>query len=390
MKFNNFAQRMENLSGESAYQVLSKARFLESQGKHIVHMEIGEPDFETPENIIRAGKDALDNGFTHYTEAQGYYPFRQTIADYAMKYKNIKTCPEEIIATPGGKPVMFYAILSLVNPGDEVIYPDPGFPIYRSLIRLAGGIPVPISLREENDFRIDMKELESKLTNRTKLLIINSPGNPTGGVLTPDDIDSIAELLRETDTFVLSDEIYDRIIYEGNTKSIASIPHMKDRTIVLDGFSKAYAMTGWRLGYGIMSKKLASEVLNFIVNTNSCCAAFTQVAGIEALSGPQNSVDLMKESFKERRDVIVNGLNQIKGISCNRSKGAFYVFPNITALNKSSNEMADYLLNSGGVACLSGSSFGATGEGHLRFSYATSLTNINEALDRIEHAVSKL
>lgn len=384
------AQRMQNLSGESAYQVLSKAKQLEAQGKNIVHMEIGEPDFDTPVNIVQAAQKALGDGFTHYTEAQGYRPFRQAIADYALKHKNIHTHPDEIIVTPGGKPVMFYAILSLVNPGDEVIYPDPGFPIYKSLIRLAGGIPVPLSILEENDFRIDLNELESKLNDRTKLLIINSPGNPTGGVLSPGDIDQIAELLKNRSTYVLSDEIYDRIIYEGTTKSIASIPHMKDRTIVLDGFSKAYAMTGWRLGYGIMSKSLASEVVNFIVNTNSCCSAFSQVAGIEALNGPQDSVDVMRASFQKRRDLIVDGLNQIKGISCKRSPGAFYVFPNITATKKTSAEVANYLLNESGVAALSGASFGKCGEGHLRLSYATSVENINEALNRISTGMNLL
>jgi len=385
-----FAQRLENLSGESAYQVLSKAKKLEAQGRSIVHMEIGEPDFDTPENIVQAAKKALDNGFTHYTEAQGYLPFRQAIADYALKYKGIHTCPEEIIVTPGGKPVMFYAILSLVNPGDEVIYPDPGFPIYKSLIRLAGGIPVPLSILEKNDFRIDLNELESKITDRTTLLIINTPANPTGGILTPDDIDRIAELLRERSTYVLSDEIYDRIIYEGSTKSIASIPHMKDRTIVLDGFSKAYAMTGWRLGYGIMSKALATEVVNFIVNTNSCCSAFSQVAGIEALNGPQESVDIMRNEFHKRRDIIVNGLNSVKGFSCKKSPGAFYVFPNITDTGKTSAEVANYLLETAGVAVLSGASFGACGEGHLRLSYSTSIENINEALERIHSAMLRL
>jgi aspartate aminotransferase len=257
------AQRMQNLGEESAFEVLTKAKKLEAKGHNIIHMEIGEPDFDTPPNIVNAAKIALDEGYTHYAEAQGYFPFRQAIAKYALNYKNIITCPEEIIVTAGGKPVMFYTVLALVNPGDEVIYPDPGFPIYSSLIRFAGGIPIPISIHEENDFRIDMDELESKLTDRTKLLIINSPANPTGGILTPEDIDHIAELLKERDTYVLSDEIYDRIIYEGSTKSIASIPHMKDRTIVLDGFSKAYSMTGWRLGYGIMNKSLATKIVKY-------------------------------------------------------------------------------------------------------------------------------
>ncbi len=387
---SRFAERLQRLGSESAFQVFSKAKALEAEGKSIIHFEIGEPDFDTPGNIVDAAKKALDQGFTHYTAAQGYLPFREAVVEYAAKYKKFQAGADEVVAVPGGKPVMFYTIMALVDPGDEVIYPNPGFPIYESLIRFAGGTPVPVSILEENDFRLNVEELKSRITPRTKLLILNSPANPTGGVLTREDVEGIAEAVRGKGIFVLSDEIYERIVYEGSAYSIAAVPGMKDWTIVLDGFSKTYAMTGWRLGYGIMNRELAKKVTDLMINSNSCTATFTQIAGIEAIRGPQEDVDSMVEAFRKRREVIVNGLNSIKGISCKKSGGAFYAFPNITGTGMTSNQMADYLLNHAGVAVLSGSSFGSCGEGHLRFSYATSLEQIEMALERIQKALAHL
>lgn len=390
MSINRFADRLGRLGGESAFEVLSKAKALEAQGKSIIHFEIGEPDFNTPRNITEAGRKALDNGFTHYAAAQGYLPLREAIVDYAKKYKNVSTSADEVVVVPGGKPVMYYTFMALINAGDEVIYPDPGFPIYKNLIRFLEAVPVPISIREENSFRLDVKELKSKITPKTKLIILNSPANPTGGVLTPQDIDDIAEAVKDKGIYVLSDEIYERIVYDGKVKSIASIPYMKGWTIILDGFSKAYAMTGWRLGYGIMNKELAAKMTDLMINSNSCVATFTQIAGIEALSGPQDAVFQMVSEFRKRREVIVKGLNAIKGISCMKSDGAFYAFPNIKGTGMKSKELADYLLNTAGVSVLSGSSFGSFGEGYLRLSYANSIENIEAALERIEKAVRQI
>lgn len=387
---NFLADRMAKLSGESAFEVLAKANALESKGMKIIHFEIGEPDFVTPSNIIERAKKALDEGYTHYAPAQGYIPLRETIVQYAKKYKNIDTNIEEIVVTPGAKPIIYYTFMALVNDGDEVIYPDPGFPIYRNLIRFLKAVPVPIEIKEENNFRLDIEELKSKITPKTKLIIINSPANPTGGVLTSEDIDRISDIVKGKGIYVLSDEIYDRITYSRKVKSIASIPEMKDWTIVLDGFSKAYAMTGWRLGYGIMNKELAKNITNLMINSNSCVATFTQVAGIEALSGPQDAVTEMVEEFKKRRDVMVDGLNNIKGFSCKKPEGAFYAFPNIRGTGMSSNELADFLLTKAGVATLSGTGFGEAGEGYLRLSYANSIENIEIALERIYKAVSRL
>lgn len=361
MIMNQFATRLDRLGGESAFEVLARSKELEAQGKSVVHFEIGEPDFNTPKNIVEAGIKALNNGFTHYAPAQGYLPFREAIADYAEKYKGVNTNPDEIVAVPGGKPIMFYTIMALVNKGDEVIYPNPGFPIYQSMINFVEGVPVPLSIKEENNFRLDVNELKSKITPKTKLIILNSPANPTGGVLTKEDIDAVADAIRGKGIYVLSDEIYERIVYSGSVKSIASIPDMKDWTIILDGFSKTYAMTGWRLGYGIMNKELAKKVTDLMINSNSCVATFTQMAGIEALTGSQDAVKEMVEEFKRRREIIVNGLNSIKGISCKKPEGAFYAFPNITATGMASKEIAKYLLNTAGVATLSGASFGSCG-----------------------------
>jgi aspartate aminotransferase len=313
---NLFANRLERLGSESAFAVLARANELEAQGKTVVHFEIGEPDFKTPQNIIEAGKKALDNGFTHYTSAQGYLPFREAIVSYVKKYKGLEASPEEVVVVPGGKPIIFYTIMALVNKGDEVIYPNPGFPIYESMINFVEAIPVALSIKEENNFRLDVNELKSKITSKTKLIIINSPANPTGGKLTNEDIEAIADAIRGKGIYVLSDEIYERIVYNGRVKSLASIVGMKDWTIVADGLSKAYAMTGWRLGYGIMNKELAQKMTDLMINSNSCVATFTQIAGIEALIGPQDSVNEMVDEFRKRRDVIVDGLNSIKGISC--------------------------------------------------------------------------
>lgn len=387
---NIFASRMGNLGTETAFEVLAKAKKLEALGRDIVHLEIGEPDFNTPSNIIEAGVRAMRGGYTHYTPAPGIIEVRESIANYVKKYKNVDTNADEIVVVPGGKPVMFYTITALVNVGDEVIYPNPGFPIYESVIKFMGGVPVPLPIREENDFRIDIEELKSKITSKTKMLIINSPANPTGGVLTKDDITAIADIIRGKGIFVLSDEIYDRILYDGNPVSIATMPGMKDYTIILDGFSKTYAMTGWRLGYGIMHKDIAARVAQLMVNSNSCTAAFTQMAGKEALEGPQDEALRMVEEFKKRRDFIVNGLNSIKGITCKLPQGAFYAFPNIKGTGMKSKELADYLLENAGVAALGGTSFGQFGEGYLRLSYANSIENIEKALEKIRIAIENI
>jgi aspartate aminotransferase len=386
-----FAKTMANLGTETAFEVLAKAKKLEAEGRDIVHLQIGEPDFDTPRNIIDAGIAALNSGYTHYTPAPGLPEVRQTIADYVRKYKNIPADLEDIVVVPGGKPIMFFSILATVDPGDEVIYPNPGFPIYESVIKFVGAKPVPIPLREENQFRLDVEELKSLITPKTKMLIFNSPQNPTGGVLTKEDVEAIADLVRGKDILVLADEIYDRMIYSDDKPlSIASLPGMKDWTIVLDGFSKTYAMTGWRLGYGVMHKQIAEKISQLMVNSNSCTAAFTQMAGKEALTGPQDEVERMVAEFKKRRDIIVDGLNAIPGVSCLRPNGAFYVFPNIKSFGKTSKEIADYLLNEAGVACLAGTSFGSYGEGYLRFSYANSVENIEKALGRVKEALAKL
>ncbi|MGD9569856.1 MAG: pyridoxal phosphate-dependent aminotransferase [Sedimentibacter sp.] len=386
---NVFSNRVFDLSGESAFEALAKAKALEAKGINVVHFEIGEPDFDTPKNIVNVGKKALDDGFTHYATAQGYIPLREAIVEYYKKYNNVDTNIDEVVVTPGGKPIIFYTFLALVNPGDEVIYPDPGFPIYKNLIKFLNAVPVPIKIKEENDFRLDVNELKSKITSKTKLIIINSPANPTGGVLTPDDINNIAEAAKGKGIYVLSDEIYDRIIYSGQIKSIASISEMKDWTVVLNGFSKTYAMTGWRLGYGIMNNELAKKMTDLMINSNSCVATFTQVAAVEALTGSQDAVTEMVEKFKNRRDIMIDGLNSIKGISCKKPKGAFYAFPNITATGKTSKQMADYLMDAG-VSTLAGSGFGDAGEGYLRLSYANSEENIKIALERIENAVKSI
>ena len=378
------ARRMSRLGTETAFEVLNKARALERQGKSIIHLEIGEPDFDTPANVIEAGVDALHKGWTHYGPSAGLPELRQTIADYVSRTRSVKVTPEEVVVVPGGKPIIFFTILALIDEGDEVIYPNPGFPIYESMIHYVGGRAIPIHLREERDFSLDVDELAALITDRTKLIILNSPQNPTGGVMQRKDVEQVAKIIGDRNIMVLSDEIYSRLLFEGEHFSIMSVPGMQERTVLLDGFSKTYAMTGWRMGYGVMRPDLAAHITRLMTNSNSCTASFTQMAGIEALRGDQSSVDHMCAEFKRRRDMFVAGLNKIKGFSCRMPKGAFYVFPNITKTGWKSKPLADALLEQAGVAALSGTAFGDFGEGHLRFSVANSLENLQQALDRID------
>jgi aspartate/methionine/tyrosine aminotransferase len=384
------AKRMARLGTETAFRVLAKAQALEAKGIDVVHLEIGEPDFDTSKNISEAATKALAEGCTHYCNSQGIVPLRAEIAKEMGRTRGVTIDPNCVVVTPGAKPIMFYSILALLGEGDEAIYPNPGFPIYESMINFIGAKPVPIPLREELDFRLDIDELRSKITPHTRLIIINSPQNPTGGVLELDDVRAIADIAREHDIIVLSDEVYEHIIYDGEPHSIASLPGMLDRTILLNGFSKTYAMTGWRLGYAVMPPALVDSIVGLIVNSVSCTATFIQHAGIGALTGPQDSVASMVAEFKKRRDLIVDGLNAIPGISCRRPKGAFYVFPNVKKLGMDSAQLANYLLNEAGVATLSGTDFGEYGEGYLRLSYANSMENIEKALKKIEMAVAKL
>src|SRR5437868_10483378 len=370
------AKRMHRLGTETAFEVLVKAKALEAKGRDIVHLEIGEPDFDTPRNIIDAGADAMRKGFTHYGPAAGLPQLREAIAQYVSETRGVNVSPEEVVVVPGGKPIIFFSILSLVEQGDEVIYPNPGFPIYESMIQFLNAKAVSIRLREEMDFRLDVDELAGLINDRTRLIILNSPQNPTGGMLTKIDIDGIARAIGDRNIMVLSDEIYSRLVFEGEHHSIMSVDGMKERCILLDGFSKAYAMTGWRMGYGVMRADLAEHVARLMTNSNSCTASFTQVAGIEALRGSQDSVTAMCAEFKKRRDVMVAGLNKIKGFSCRLPKGAFYVFPNITKTGWPSKTLADALLDDAGVAAISGSAFVDFGEGYLLFSVAYSLEYI--------------
>lgn len=383
------AKRMSRLGTETAFEVLVRARALEAKGKHVVHLEIGEPDFDTPANIVEAAIDALRKGYTHYGPSAGLPQLRETIANWVTKSRGVPTAPEEVVVVPGGKPTMFYAILALAEEGDEVIYPNPGFPIYESMINYVGAKAVPIKLREELDFRLDVNELARLINDKTKMIILNSPHNPTGGVLSEKDVRQIAEAIGDRNIIVLSDEIYSRLLFEGKHFSIMSVPGFKERTILLDGFSKTWAMTGWRMGWGVMRADLAAQIARLATNCNSCTASFSQIAGIEAINGDQSSVEKFRDEFQRRRDVMVGRLNNIPGISCKMPKGAFYVFPNITKTGMKSKPLADALLDEAGVAALSGTAFGAFGEGYLRFSVANSLENINTALDRVEAWVKK-
>src|SRR5213596_189610 len=377
------ASRMERLGTETAFEVLVKAKALEAAGRDIVHLEIGEPDFDTPRNIVDAAVDALHKGFTHYGPSAGLMELREIIAQHVSETRRVNVTPDEVVVVPGGKPIIFFSILALAEDGDEIIYPNPGFPIYESMINYVGAKAVPIRLREELDFRLDIDELAGLINDRTKLIILNSPQNPTGGMLEKEDIDAIARAIGDHNVMVLSDEIYSRLIFEGEHHSIMSLDGMKERTILLDGFSKTYAMTGWRMGYGVMRVDLATHISRLMTNSSSCTASFSQVAGIEALRGSQDSVDHMRDEFKKRRDVMVAGLNKIKGVSCQLPHGAFYVFPNITQTGWLSKKLADGLLDDVGVAALSGTAFGDFGEGYLRFSVANSIENIEKALDRV-------
>ncbi|MBV6477853.1 MAG: Aspartate aminotransferase [Ignavibacteria bacterium] len=383
-----YAKRMSNLGTETAFEVLAKAKKLEAEGKSIIHLEIGEPDFPTPENICEAAIKSLKSGDTHYTPSAGIPEVRHSISNYISKTRGINVHPDEVVMTPGAKPIMFYAILALVDEGDEVIYPNPGFPIYESMINFVGGKAVPLKLKEEMGFAFDVEDLKKLITPKTKMIIINTPQNPTGGILSEETIRKIADILKNhPDIVILSDEIYSRLIFKGEHFSITQIPGFKDRTIILDGFSKTYAMTGWRAGYGVMNTDLAQRISRLMTNSNSCTNTVVQKACIEAYEGPQDSVDKMRDEFLARRDIIVEGLNSIKGFSCIVPLGAFYAFPNITKTGYSSKELNDHLLYKGGVAALSGTSFGEFGEGYLRFSYANSRENIKEAIKRIKSVI---
>jgi aspartate aminotransferase len=385
----NYATRMSRCGTETAFEVLLRAQALEREGKEVVHLQIGEPDFDTPRHIRQAAAQALEEGWTHYSPTPGLMDLREAVAEYVAKTRRVPVTPQEVVVTPGGKPIMFFTMLALLDEGDEAIYPNPGFPIYESVIDLLGAKPVPLPLHEERDFAFDADELERLVTPRTKLVIINSPQNPTGGVLDKTTLDRVAEVARRHDFYILADEIYSRIIYEGEPLSLMSYPGLKERVVLLDGFSKTYAMTGWRLGYGVMEPTLAKHVARLQTNSNSCTNSFVQRAGIAALRGPQDDVDKMVAEFRRRRDVIVAGLNRLPGVSCRMPRGAFYAFPNITKTGMRSQELADALLIEAGVATLSGTAFGAYGEGYIRLSYANSLPNIEKALRKMQAFLAK-
>ena len=383
------AERMTRLGTETAFEVLAKARLLEAEGMDVVHLEIGEPDFDSPSNIVEAGKNALDDGFTHYGPSPGFPDLRDRIAQEIRDTRGVHVTGDNVVVTPGGKPIMFFLIMALVDEGDEVLYPNPGFPIYESMINFMGGVPVPMQLHESRDFNIDIDEIEGKITDRAKLMIVNSPNNPCGSVMSREDLERLARLAIDNDIAVLSDEIYSGFLYEGEHHSISSFPNMRERTIILDGFSKSYAMTGWRIGYGVMPLELVEPISRLVTNSVSCTAGFTQVAALEALNGSREDVHSMVAEFKKRRSIIVDGLNSIKGIRCPLPKGAFYAFPNVEETGMSSRRFADDLLTEAGVACLPGESFGQYGDGFARFSFANSTENIEKALDRIENFVRK-
>jgi len=383
------AERMSHIGTESAFEVLARARALEKQGKSIIHLQIGEPDFPTPAHVVEAGQKALAEGWTKYGPTPGFPELREAIARYVSTTRGIPVGADNVCVVPGGKPIMYFSMTALLNPGDEVIYPDPSFPIYESLVHFLGAKAMPVPLVESRGFSFDLNVLEKSLSPKTKLVILNSPANPTGGVIPKDDLQKIAALLQNRDVMILSDEIYSRIYYETKPESITQFPGMVEKTIILDGFSKTYSMTGWRLGYGVMPTWLADAVNLMAVNATSCTASFTQRAGLAALEGPQDAVEAMVREFKKRRDSMVQALNTIPGFRCSLPAGAFYAFPNVTGTKMSSKELADFLLTEAGVACLSGTAFGQHGDGFLRFSYANSLANIMEAIDRIKKVSAK-
>ncbi len=383
------AERMNRIAVESAFEVLVRARALEAEGRSVVHLEIGEPDFPTPSHILEAAKQALDEGWTHYGPTAGLPELRETVAAYVSRTRGISVGPQNVSVVPGGKPIIFFPMLALLEPGDEVIYPNPGFPIYESMIRFLGATPVPMPLVESRGFSFDLNLFRERLTDRTRMVVLNSPQNPTGGVIPREDLEEIANLVRDRDLVVLSDEIYSRIYYDQAPASISQFPGMLEKTIILDGFSKTWAMTGWRMGFGVMPAWLVEAVSKLMVNSNSCTASFTQRAGIAALNGPQDCVTAMVREFRRRRDAICQGLNQIPGFRCALPGGAFYAFPNVTGTGMDSKELADLLLYEAGVSCLDGRCFGEFGQGFLRFSYANSLEKIEEALARIRKASAK-
>ena len=384
------AERMNRLGTESAFDVLAKAKQLEAKGRNIIHLEIGQPDFPTPINICEAAFRAMKDGYTGYGPAEGLIEFREVVAEHISTTRGIEIHPDQVVVTPGAKPIIFFALLALVNEGDEVIYPDPGFPIYESVINFVGAKGIPLPLREEVGFRFHLGDLVDAISDRTRLLILNSPQNPTGGILQKDELEAIAELANQHDFYILSDEVYSRILYEGNHESILRYPGMKERTILIDCHSKTYSMTGWRLGYGVVPQPLVNQLARLMINSNSCTCSFTQIAGIEALKGSQDFVDRMVAEFQRRRDAVVDGLNAIEGITCLKPAGAFYAFPNVKEIPLSCEALADYLLEEAGVALLAGTAFGKFGDGYLRISYANSLENIQEALERIQLAIGKL
>jgi aspartate aminotransferase len=385
---HGLADRIALLSGEGAFEVLARARELERQDRHIIHLEIGQPDFPTPRHIQEAAAKALADGYTGYTPSAGLLECREAIAEDASRARDVEVSPECVVVTPGAKPIIFFGLLTLVNPGDEVIYPDPGFPIYASCIRFAGAKPVPVPLREEREFRLDPDEVASLVTPRTRVVLINSPHNPTGSALSADDIERLCEVCQRHDLFMLTDEPYRRILYEGGFHSPLSVPGMAERTLVIDGHSKTFAMTGWRLGFGIGPREVIDAITLLQVNCNSCTAAFVQVAGIAALRGPQDEAEAMVQEFRRRRDIIVAGLNAIRGMSCVTPCGAFYAWPNVSrCCGEDVGSFANALLTEAGVACLPGTSFGAQGRDYLRFSYANSAENLQEALRRVSEYI---
>ena len=386
-----FAKRTNALEIETGFELLARARILERQGKEIVHLEIGEPDFDTPQNIKEAAVKALREGYTHYVSAAGLTELREAIAEHISESRGVDVDPSEVVVTPGGKPIAFFSALACLEHGDEVICPNPGYPIFESVINFAGARPVPMPILEKDDFAFNCSEVAEKITNRTKMIILNSPSNPTGGILAKEDLAEIAECVTSrTNLLVLSDEVYDSILYEGKHESIISAPGMKERTILLNSFSKTYAMTGWRLGYGVMRKDIARKITRLMVSSNSCTCAFIQMAGVEALKGPQDEVKQMVEEFKRRREIIISGLNKIEGVSCRKPSATFYAFPNVKNLGMNSKQLSDFLLEDAGVALLPGTAFGKYGEGYLRLSFANSIENIDKALNRISKAVARI
>lgn len=382
---------MSRLGTETAFEVLARARALEAQGRDIIHLEIGEPDFDTPANVVEAGIAALRAGATHYSPAAGMADFREVIAEDAGRRRGLTFQADNVVVTPGAKPVMFFVMMALLEDGDSVAYPDPGFPIYESMVDFIGARRIPIGFHiNEGRSHWNVDDLINQIGRTTRLIILNTPSNPTGATLSAEDADRIAQAAQDVDAVVLADEIYSRILYDGTHESVATRPGMSERTVILDGFSKTYAMTGWRLGYGVMPQELAAAVSQLMINSNSCTASFTQIAGIEALMGSQHEPEAMVREFRRRRDLIVEGLSAVPGVDCTMPSGAFYAFPNIRGTGLKSRQAADLLLDEGGVAALSGTAFGANGEGYLRLSYANSYENIEIALERIARTFSRI